>query len=139
MGEVDAARSASGEGGSADIRRRAMPESLLSDRARGMRREPTEAERRLWRLLRDRRLGAFKFRRQEILGRYIVDFVCFDRRLIIELDGSQHAESAYDSERDAWLRSRGFEIMRFWNSEVLTNPSGVQHAIATSLGLPWVA
>ena len=71
-----------------------MVENLLKDRARQMRREPTEAERRMWRLLRDRRLGGFKFRRQEQLGRYIVDFVCFERKLIVELDGSQHADSA---------------------------------------------
>ena len=81
-----------------------MVENLLKDRARQMRREPTEAERRMWRLLRDRRLGGFKFRRQEQLGRYIVDFVCFERKLVIELDGSQHADSAYDAERDAWLK-----------------------------------
>jgi very-short-patch-repair endonuclease len=71
-----------------------MVENLLKDRARQMRREPTEAERRMWRLLRDRRLGGFKFRRQEQLGRYIVDFVCFEQKLIVELDGSQHADSA---------------------------------------------
>jgi very-short-patch-repair endonuclease len=71
-----------------------MTENLLKDRARQMRREPTEAERRMWRLLRDRRLGGFKFRRQEQLGRYIVDFVCFEQKLIVELDGSQHADSA---------------------------------------------
>ena len=87
-----------------------MDENLLKDRARQMRREPTEAERRMWRLLRDRRLGGFKFRRQEQLGRYIVDFVCFERKLVIELDGSQHADSAYDAERDAWLRSRDLGV-----------------------------
>jgi very-short-patch-repair endonuclease len=70
-----------------------MTEDLLQGRARGMRREPTEAERKMWRLLRSRQLGAFKFRRQEKLGRYIVDFVCFDSMLIVELDGGQHAVS----------------------------------------------
>jgi len=114
-------------------------ENLLKDRARQMRREPTEAERRMWRLLRDRRLGGFKFRRQEQLGRYIVDFVCFERKLVIELDGSQHAESAYDAERDAWLRSRDFVVLRFWNNEVFENPVGVLHAVATRLGLEWLA
>ena len=99
-----------------------MVENLLKDRARQMRREPTEAERRMWRLLRDRRLGGFKFRRQEQLGRYIVDFVCFEQKLIVELDGSQHAESAYDAERDAWLTSRDFVVLRFWNNEVFENP-----------------
>ena len=115
-----------------------MVENLLKDRARQMRREPTEAERRMWRLLRDRRLGGFKFRRQEQLGRYIVDFVCFEQKLVIELDGSQHAESAYDAQRDAWLKSRDFTVLRFWNNEVFENPAGVQHAIATRLRLEWL-
>jgi len=115
-----------------------MPENLLQERARQMRREPTEAEKRLWRLLRDRQLGAFKFRRQEPLGRYIVEFVCFERKLIVEVDGGQHADSAYDALRDAWLRSKGFEVLRFWNDEVLSNPSGVQFMIAAKLGLPWL-
>lgn len=114
-----------------------VPENLLQDRARQMRREPTDAERRMWRLLRDRRLGSFKFRRQEQLGRYIVDFVCFDRKLIVEVDGSQHADNAYDAERDAWLRSRGFDVLRFWNNDVVTNSSGVQSMIAARLELEW--
>ena len=117
---------------------KAMVEHLLTDRARQMRRDPMDAEKRMWRLLRDRRLGRFKFRRQEALGSYIVDFVCFDQKLIVELDGSQHADSGYDARRDAWLASRGFTVMRFWNSEVLTNSAGVQHAIATRLGLKWL-
>jgi very-short-patch-repair endonuclease len=115
-----------------------MVENLLKDRARQMRREPTEAERRMWRLLRDRRLGGFKFRRQEQLGRYIVDFVCFERKLVIELDGAQHADSAYDAERDAWLKPRGFSVLQFWNNEVFDHPAGVQHAVATRLGLEWL-
>ncbi len=115
-----------------------MPENLLRDRVRQIRREPTESERRMWRLLRDRRLGSFKFRRQEQLGRYIVDFVCFERKLIVEGDGGQHAENAYDARRDAWLRSRGFEALRFWNNDVLTNASGVQSMIALRLVLEWL-
>jgi very-short-patch-repair endonuclease len=116
-----------------------MIENLLKDRARGMRRDPTDAEKRMWRLLRDRRLGQFKFRRQETLGRYIVDFVCLEHKLIIELDGSQHAENEYDVDRDDWLVSRGFTVLRFWNNEVLTNPGGIQHALAERLGLAWLA
>jgi very-short-patch-repair endonuclease len=116
-----------------------MVENLLRDRARDMRREPTEAEKRLWRLLRDRRLGEFKFRRQEMLGRYIVDFVCLDQKLIVKVDGSQHADSNYDAQRDAWLSSHGFTVVRFWNNEVLTNPTGVQYALAARLGLKWLA
>ncbi len=115
-----------------------MVENLLKDRARAMRREPTVAEKRMWRLLRSHRLGGFKFRRQEQLGPYIVDFVCFERKLIVELDGSQHAKSRYDAQRDAWFASRGFTVVRFWNNEVLTNPAGVEYALATRLGLAWL-
>jgi very-short-patch-repair endonuclease len=116
-----------------------MVENLLKDRARQMRRDPTEAERRMWRILRDRRLGSLKFRRQEPIGPYIVDFVCFERKLIIELDGSQHAENAHDAQRDTWFTSRGFTVLRFWNSEVLDNPRGVQYTVATRFGLQWLA
>jgi very-short-patch-repair endonuclease len=114
-----------------------MTEDLLQGRARGMRREPTDAERKMWRLLRGRQLGAFKFRRQEKLVRFIVDFVCFEAMLIVELDGSQHAESGYDRQRDAWLKSPGFRILRFWNAEMLSNVGGVQYVIARELGLNW--
>ena len=78
-----------------------MAENLLTDRARQMRRDPTDAEKRMWRLPRDRRLARFKFRREEALGPYIVDFICFEQQLIVELDGSQHADSNYDTRRDA--------------------------------------
>jgi very-short-patch-repair endonuclease len=116
-----------------------VTENLLKDRARRMRREPTDAEGKLWRILRGGRLGGHKFRRQEPIGPYIVDFACHRRKLAIELDGSQHAGSARDVEREAWLRARGFETLRFWNNEVLTNPDGVAHAIAMKLGLDWLA
>jgi very-short-patch-repair endonuclease len=82
----------------------------------------------LWRHLRDRRLAGFKFRRQSPIGRYIVDFVCFEAKVILELDGSQHAEEAQaerDCVRDEWLGSQGFEVLRFWNTEVIKNVSGV--------------
>lgn len=90
-----------------------------------MRREPTEAERKLWHLLRDRRFSGFKFRRQVHVGRYIVDFVCPAKRLIVEADGGQHAESAYDEVRDAWLKAQGFRIRRFWNADILNRPDEV--------------
>jgi very-short-patch-repair endonuclease len=112
-------------------------ENLLKTRARQMRREPTDAERRLWRYLRGGRLGGFKFRRQETLGPHIVDFVCLERRLIVEVDGGQHAENARDATRDAWLQGRGFEVVRFWNSEVLGETEGVVFALACKLGLDW--
>ncbi len=90
----------------------------LLARARAMRREPTPAERKLWRLLRGAKLQDLNFRRQLPLGPYIADFVCLDPRLIIECDGGQHADSAYDADRDAWLRAQGFIVLRFWNNEV---------------------
>jgi very-short-patch-repair endonuclease len=72
------------------------------------------------------------------MGRYIVDFVCFDRRLVIEVDGGQHTESKADAARDAWLQDRGFTVMRFSNQDVLRNSVGVQYAIADALGLGWL-
>jgi very-short-patch-repair endonuclease len=86
---------------------------VLRGFARGLRREATDAERRLWSLLRNRQLGGFKFRRQVPIGPYIADFICFDRRLIIEADGGQHADSAYDEARDAWLRRMATESCAF--------------------------
>ncbi len=97
--------------------------------AKRMRREPTEAEAKLWSMLRGARLGGLKFKRQEQLGDYIVDFVCFGSRLVVEADGSQHAESAGDVVRDAWLQGQGFRVLRFWNNDVLGNPEGVALAI----------
>src|SRR5277367_6680388 len=87
-------------------------------RARAMRRAPTGAERRLWRLLRDRRLDGLKFRRQVPIGPYIVDFLCVGARLIVEADGSQHNESPHDEVRDASLARGGWKVLRFWNHEV---------------------
>ena len=84
-----------------------------------MRREPTEAEDRLWGALRGRRLDRIKFRRQVPVGAYIADFLCAEAMLIVEIDGSQHADSEYDRERAAALRARGFRVLRFWNDEVM--------------------
>ncbi len=79
----------------------------------------TEAEDRLWRELRGRRLDHIKFRRQVPIGRYVADFACLEAKLIVEIDGSQHAESAHDDLRKADLQARGFRVLRFWNDEVL--------------------
>jgi very-short-patch-repair endonuclease len=87
--------------------------------ARALRRDMTEAEDKLWHELRSRRLDRIKFRRQVPIGRYIADFACLEAKLIVEIDGSQHAESPRDHVRDAELISRGFRILRFWNDEVL--------------------
>jgi very-short-patch-repair endonuclease len=97
---------------------------------------PTEAEKRLWSMLRDRRMPSFKFKRQFVIAPYIVDFVCFERRLIVEADGSQHAESEYDRRRDAFLRSQAFSVLRFWNNDVLENASGVFEANYAELTSP---
>lgn len=90
-----------------------------------MRRVPTDAEDKLWRELRSRRLDRIKFRRQVPLGNYIADFVCLEARLIVEIDGSQHGDSAYDRRRDAELNARGFQILRFWNDDVLRDLQAV--------------
>jgi very-short-patch-repair endonuclease len=98
----------------------------LSTLAKDLRKKSTDAERLLWRPLRRKQFGGMKFRRQQPLGRYIVDLVCLDRKLIIEIDGGQHAEQRKkDAARDAWLRTEGFTVMRFWNHEVLQNIEGV--------------
>ena len=115
-----------------------MAEDLPQQRARSMRRLPAEAERRMRSLLHDRRMGQVKFRRQGPMGRFIVDFVCYERRLGVEVDGGRHAENPRDAARDAWLQARGFTVLRVWNNEVLTNPVGVQYAIAQHLGLGWL-
>jgi very-short-patch-repair endonuclease len=93
--------------------------------ARVMRRIATDAERKLWLLLRDRRLDGLKFRRQAPFGPFILDFVCLDRKLVLEVDGGQHGESARDEARDVHLRAEGFQIVRYWNNDVLKNPEGV--------------
>jgi len=85
----------------------------LRQRAKEMRREPVLYERRLWKLLRDRRLAGLKFRRQFKIGRYIVDFICFRHRLIVEADGPQHEDRAEDAARDEWLSAQGFRVLRF--------------------------
>ena len=105
-------------------------------RSRAFRSNPTDAERALWRQLRCRQLGGYKFRRQQPVGQYIVDFVCLERRVIIELDGGQHAKQVgYDAERTAWLESQGFRVLRFWNNQVFQELEGVKTAIGNELGL----
>lgn len=99
-----------------------MKDKSTTEKARALRKRSTEAERLLWSHLGAKRLGGLKFRRQEPIGRYIVDFVSFDRSLIVELDGGQHLqEKAEDDERTRWLESQGFRVLRFWNNEVMRN------------------
>jgi very-short-patch-repair endonuclease len=111
-----------------------MPDVLI-ERARAMRCQPTPAERRLWNVLRQNRMGA-RFRRQCPIGPYIVDFVCLERHLIIEADGGQHAESPHDARRDQWLAGQGFRLLRFWNDEILHGIDGVVQIITEALSVP---
>jgi very-short-patch-repair endonuclease len=98
-----------------------------------LRRRRTEAERKLWALRRDRRLAERKFRRQVPIGRYVADFACDQARLIVELDGSQHAESVRDKIRDAELEARGVQVIRVWNNELSHKRNGVLEAILAAM------
>lgn len=106
-----------------------MPHQPVTDNkrlfARNLRREMTDAEVRLWQELRDRRLDGLKFRRQVPVGVYVADFLCAEAGLIVELDGSQHADCARDKVRDAELARRGFRVLRFWNDDVLRSMDSV--------------
>ncbi len=101
--------------------------------ARDLRRNMTDAERRLWGALRAQRFAGWKFRRQEPLGDYIADFICHDARLVIEIDGGQHAESQRDVRRDAWFAEQGYRVLRFWNNEVLGQQEAVLERIYDTL------
>ena len=95
-----------------------------------LRKRPTEAEQLLWNKLRQQQLEGFKFRRQQPIDNYIVDFVCFEKRIIVEVDGGQHAtRSKDDTARDTYLRQQGFQVLRFWNNEVLQNINGVLEVV----------
>jgi very-short-patch-repair endonuclease len=93
--------------------------------AKILRRNATDAEKQLWSLLRDRRLQGWKFRRQVPLGPYIVDFYCSEAKLIVEVDGGQHANSAKDAARTDWFNKSGYRVKRYWNNDILTNTEGV--------------
>jgi len=97
--------------------------------ARRLRKDSTFAERKLWKYLRSRSLGGFKFVRQEPIGPYIADFACREKRLIVEVDGGQHATAQRDAIRDRWLRAHRYRVLRFWNNEVLGNVEGVWETI----------
>jgi very-short-patch-repair endonuclease len=98
------------------------------DLARRLRRDQTDVERKLWYALRGRRFAGFKFRRQQPIGPYVVDFVCFDAGVVVELDGSQHSlpeNATADEVRTAWLKSQGFRVKRYWNHALNENFDGV--------------
>ena len=108
--------------------------NVTRSRARQLRRNPTDVERLLWQKLRLWQVDGSKFRRQQPVGRYIVDFVCLEKRLIVEVDGGQHAHQGdYDKERDSWLREQGFVVLRFWNNHLLENINGVMEMITENL------
>ncbi|MBR2813815.1 MAG: DUF559 domain-containing protein [Reyranella sp.] len=102
--------------------------------ARDLRRDATDAESHIWRCLRRRQLGGAKFRRQHRIGLYICDFACVEASLIVELDGSQHVDrQSYDDRRDAFLRSAGFRVLRFWNNDALERTEQVLDTIFEAL------
>jgi very-short-patch-repair endonuclease len=105
----------------------------IRDFAKKMRREPSDAEARMWRLRRDRQLALFKFRRQAAFQNYILDFVCFDKRVVIEIDGGQHASSQRDVAREAALAAEGFRTLRYWNNDVLQTPTAILEDILAKL------
>ena len=124
-----------GEG--AERRRREAGEGAFaatSDRARLLRSRLTDAERKLWYALRNRRFAGAKFRRQVPVGPYVADFLCYEARLVIEVDGGQHAESTKDRRRDRWFAANAFRVLRFWNNDVHSNLEGVLMAIVDALG-----
>ena len=106
------------------------------DKAKRLRRDLTEAERKLWSVLRNGQLQGAKFRRQQPIGPFIADFVCQDRRLIVEADGGQHQDSAGDARRTAFLESKGYRVLRFWNNDILENLDGVARLIAAAVSAP---
>jgi very-short-patch-repair endonuclease len=110
-------------------------EELLA-RAKWMRANPTEAEKRLWSIVRAKRFAGYKFKRQLVIYPYIVDFACLAERLIVEADGSQHADNRDDARRDAFLRGQGFRVLRFWNNAVLGDCEAVAAAIYGHLTVP---
>lgn len=98
--------------------------------AKNLRSNQTEAERKLWYQLRAHRFMGLKFKRQKPIGRYIVDFICMEHQLIVEVDGGQHADqTTYDQQRDAWLRRQGYTVLRFWNNDVMRQTEEVLEQI----------
>jgi len=106
---------------------------MPNENARRLRLDSTDAERRLWAVLRDRRLARYRFRRQHPIGGFIVDFASTKHRLIVEADGSQHADNEADERRTVLLQDGGWRVIRFWNNDVLTNTEGVVETILRAL------
>lgn len=98
-----------------------------------LRQNQTDAEKKIWARIKSRQLGGYKFRRQVRIENFIVDFVCLEQRLIVEIDGGQHHESKKDQRRDTFLKSQRFDVLRFWNNDVLQNIEGVLNQILLTL------
>jgi very-short-patch-repair endonuclease len=103
-------------------------------RARGLRRDATDAEKKLWQYLRRISPGRSHFRRQATIGPYFADFACHQTRIVIEVDGGQHADSTADEQRTRYLEANGYRVLRFWNNEVLGNIEGVVEVICNAVG-----
>ena len=113
------------------------PIGAAHERAQALRREMTQAETKLWRMLRSRQIEGHRFHRQVPVGRSIADFVCHQARLIVELDGGQHDSlSQQEVDRSRFLQSEGYRVLRFWNHEVLANPKGVHAMTVENLRRP---
>ena len=108
--------------------------SETTERARRLRQTDNEAEATLWSELRNRRLNGNKFVRQHPVGRYFADFACREHMLVIELDGSQHVDNAYDRERDEYMSAAGWSVLRFWNVDVLKERDSVLETILAAIG-----
>lgn len=107
------------------------------DNARALRKSETDAERKIWQLLRSRSLNGAKFRRQNPVDPYVIDFICINEKLIIELDGGQHQQAlAYDAQRTAFLEQAGYRVLRFWDNDVLLNTENVMQVIFDVLAHP---
>jgi very-short-patch-repair endonuclease len=112
-------------------------DDMFHELARELRKNMTDKERLLWSKLRGKQFGGFKFRKQAPIGRFIVDFVCFDRKVIVELDGDQHAVSVEDDKkRSEWLQSQGYRVLRFWNHEVVEYADMLIESIWLALQMP---
>jgi very-short-patch-repair endonuclease len=112
---------------------------VANEFARRLRKNPTEAERKLWQLLRHKRLAGFRFRRQQPIGPYVADFLCAPEKLIVELDGGQHFEASHmkhDEMRTRWLVTRGYRVIRFSDRDILKTPHTVTEAIWLALTTP---
>ena len=107
---------------------------MNNSKARELRKNPTDGEQALWKHLRMRQLGGYKFRRQQPIGQYIVDFVSFEGRVVIELDGGQHSQQIdYDSKRTVRLEAQGYRVLRFWNNQVLKEIEAVKAIVSKVL------